>query len=79
MAEQYHNFSSLLHRGLGPSIQVYTTVPFNTGDKVRILEKKEKIDKGKLIFSKELYTIDKKEGCKIKVNETSKKLSQQNF
>jgi hypothetical protein len=34
--------------------QVYTTVPFNTGDKVRILEKKEKIDKGKQNFSKEL-------------------------
>ncbi len=26
--------------------QVYTTVSFNKGDKVRILEKKEKIDKG---------------------------------
>ncbi len=34
-------------------------------DRVRILEKKEKIDKGKQNFSKELYTIDKKEGYKI--------------
>ncbi len=44
--------------------QVYTTVPFNTGDKVRILEKKEKFDKGKQKFSKELYTVDKREGHK---------------
>ncbi len=28
-------------------------------DKVRILEKKEKIDKGKQKISKELYTLDK--------------------
>jgi hypothetical protein len=27
--------------------QVYKTVPFDTGDKVRILEKKENVDKGK--------------------------------
>ena len=27
--------------------QVHKTVPFDTGDKVRILEKKEKIDKRK--------------------------------
>ncbi len=42
--------------------QVYTTVPFNTlaGDKVRILEKEEKFDKGKQKFSKELYTNDKR-------------------
>ncbi len=30
--------------------QVYKTVPFDTGDKVRILEKKEKIDNGKQSF-----------------------------
>ena len=45
--------------------QVYKTVPFDTGDKVRILEKKEKFDKGKQKFSKELYTIDKREGYKL--------------
>jgi hypothetical protein len=33
---------------------VYTTVPFNTGDKVRILEQKEKFDKGEKKFSKEV-------------------------
>ena len=54
--------------------QVYKTVPFDTGDKVRILEQKEKFDKGKQKFSKEVYTIDKKEGYKIKVNGTSRKL-----
>jgi hypothetical protein len=54
--------------------QVYKTVPFNSGDKVRILEQKEKFDKGKQKFSKELYTIDKKEGYKIIVNGTSRKL-----
>jgi hypothetical protein len=31
--------------------QVYKTVPFNSGDQVRILKKKEKIDKGKQKFS----------------------------
>ncbi len=45
--------------------QVYTTVPFNTGDKVRKLEQKEKFDKGKKKFSKEVYTIDKKEGPSV--------------
>jgi hypothetical protein len=53
---------------------VWKTVPFDTGDKVRILEEKENFDKGKQRFSKELYTIDKKEGYKIIVNGTSRKL-----
>jgi hypothetical protein len=54
--------------------QIYKSVPFSDGDKVRILEKKEKFDKGKQKFSKEVYTIDKKEGYKILVNGTSRKL-----
>jgi hypothetical protein len=54
--------------------QVYKTVPFDTGDKVRILEQKEKFDKGKKKFSKEVYTIDKKEGYKMIVTGTSRKL-----
>ena len=54
--------------------QVYKTVPFDDGDKVRILEQKEKFDKGKQKFSKEIYTVDKKEGYKIIVNGTSRKL-----
>ena len=49
-------------------------MPFDDGDKVRILEQKEKFDKGKQKFSKEIYTVDKKEGYKIIVNGTSRKL-----
>ena len=54
--------------------QVYKTVPFDTGDKVRILEKKEKFDKGKQKFSKELYTIDKREGYKLIIKDEKRKL-----
>ncbi len=53
---------------------MYTTLPFNTGDKVRIIEQKEKFDKGKQKFGKEVYTIDKKERYKIIVNGISRKL-----
>ena len=53
---------------------IYKSVPFNDGEKVRILEQKEKFDKGKKKFSKEVYTINKKEGYKILVNGTSRKL-----
>ena len=38
------------------------------------MEKKEKFDKGKQKFSKEIYTIDKKDGYKLIVNGTSRKL-----
>jgi hypothetical protein len=54
--------------------KIYNTVPFKEGDNVRILESKEKFDKGRKKFSKELYTINKKEGYKILVNGTSRKL-----
>ena len=54
--------------------KIYKSVPFSDGDKVRILEKKEKFDKGKQKFSKELYTIDKKEGYKILVKDEKRKL-----
>ena len=54
--------------------QVYKSVPFHDGDKVRILEKKEKFDKGKQKFSKELYTIDKKEGYKLLIKDEKRKL-----
>ena len=54
--------------------QVYKTVPFNSGDQVRILEKKEKFDKGKQKFSKSLYTIDKKEGYKLIIKDEKRKL-----
>jgi hypothetical protein len=54
--------------------QVYKSVPFESGQKVRILEQKEKFDKGKQKFSKDVYTVDKKEGYKIIVNGTNRKL-----
>ena len=54
--------------------RVYQSVPFKDGEKVRIIEQKEKFDKGKKKFSKEIYTINKKEGYKILVNGTSRKL-----
>ena len=43
-------------------------------NQVIIIEKKEKFDKGKKKNSKEVYTIDKKEGYKILVNGTRRKL-----
>ena len=54
--------------------KVYKSVPFDTGDKVRILEKKGKFDKGKKKFSKSVYTIDKREGYKILVKDEKRKL-----
>jgi len=54
--------------------QVYKTVPFDTGDKVRILEEKGKFDKGKQKFSKEVYTIEKKEGYKLIIKDEKRKL-----
>ena len=53
---------------------IYKSVPFNDGEKVRILEEKGKFDKGKQKFSKELYTIDKKEGYKLLVKDEKRKL-----
>jgi hypothetical protein len=44
------------------------------GKKVRVLEQKEKFDKRKQKFRKDIYTVDKKEGYKIIVNGTSRKL-----
>jgi hypothetical protein len=54
--------------------QVYKTVPFDIGDKVRILEEKGKFDKGKQKFSKSLYTIDKREGYKLIIKDEKRKL-----
>ena len=45
--------------------QIYKSVPFDDGDKVRILEKKEKFDKGKQKFSKDVYTIDERKDINI--------------
>ena len=56
--------------------KVYQSVPFNTKDEARILEKKEKCDKGKQKFSKEIYTIDKKDGYKLIVKMRKENWSQ---
>ena len=53
--------------------KVYETVPFNASDQVRILEDKGGFAKGKNKFSKETYTVDKKDGYKIKLNDTTRK------
>ncbi len=53
--------------------RVYKLVPFDTGDKVRILEKKEKI-KGKQKLSKSLHTIDKREGYLLIIKDEKRKL-----
>ena len=45
--------------------KVYQSVPLDTGDEARILEKKEKFDQEEQKFSKEIYTIDKKDGYKL--------------
>ena len=41
---------------------------------MRILEDKGKFDKGKKTFSKEIYKVNKKQGYKILVDGTSRKL-----
>jgi hypothetical protein len=43
---------------------VYKSVPYDDGDKARILEEKEKFDKGKK-KKINIYTIDKKEAYKL--------------
>ncbi len=54
--------------------QIYKLVPFDTEDKVRILEKKENFDKWKQKSSKELYTIDKRERHKLIIKDEKRKL-----
>jgi hypothetical protein len=47
---------------------IYKSVPFDSGQKVRTLEYKGKFEKGKLIFSKEIYTLYKRGECKVLVD-----------
>ena len=53
---------------------IYKSIPFKENDKVRVIEGKGKFDKGKQKFSKDIYTIDKKEGYKIILKDTKRKL-----
>jgi predicted DNA-binding antitoxin AbrB/MazE fold protein len=48
--------------------KLYQSVPFKDGEKVEILEKKRKNDKGKQKCRKEIYTMDKKEVYKLLFN-----------
>ena len=75
--EEYKNHDNQLARHLADTVHnhnIYKSVPFKDDDKVRILEDKGKFDKGKKTFSKDVYTVNKKEGYKILVNGTSRKL-----
>jgi hypothetical protein len=53
---------------------IYKSVPFKENGKVRVIEEKGKFEKGKQKFSKDIYTIDKKEGYKIILKDTRRKL-----
>ena len=53
---------------------IYQSLPLKSGDNVRILEEKRKFDNGKNTFSKDVNTMIKKEGNKILVNGTTRKL-----
>ena len=52
---------------------IYKTIPFNPSDKVRILEDKGEFAKGKNKFSKEVHSVEGKEGYKIKLSDTTRK------
>ena len=75
--EVYENHDNQLARHLTDMVHnhnVYKSVPFKSDDKVRILEDKGKFEKGKKTFSKDVYTVNKKQGYKILVDGTSRKL-----
>ena len=65
-----HHLKDMIHNE-----QVYKTVPFKSGENVRILEEKEMFGKGKNKFSNETYKISDKTGYKISVkNDDDNKL-----
>ena len=66
-----HHLKDMIHNE-----QVYKTVPFKSGENVRILEEKDnKFSKGKNKFSNETYKISDKTGYKISVkNDDDNKL-----
>jgi hypothetical protein len=68
-----HHLKDMIHNE-----QVYKTVPFKSGENVRILEEKDnKFSKGKNKFSNETYKISDKIGYKISVkNDDNNKLQQ---
>jgi hypothetical protein len=75
--EVFKNQDDQLARHLNDMVHnhsIYKSVPFKSDDKVRILEERAKFEKGKKIFSKDVYTVNKKQGYKILLDGTSRKL-----
>jgi len=75
--EVFNNHDNQLSRHLSDTVHnhnIYKSVPFKENDKVRVIEEKGKFDKGKQKFSKDIYTIDKKEGYKLILNDSKRKL-----
>jgi len=75
--EVFKNQDDQLARHLNDMVHnhsIYKTVPFKSDDKVRILEERAKFEKGKKTFSKDVYTVNKKQGYKILLDGTSRKL-----
>ena len=65
-----HHLKDMIHNQ-----QVYKTVPFKSGENVRILEEKDTFGKGANKFSNETYKISDKTGYKISVtNDDDNKL-----
>jgi hypothetical protein len=65
-----HHLKDMIHNE-----QVYKTVPFKSGENVRILEEKDTFGKGANKFSNETYKISDKTGYKISVtNDDDNKL-----
>ena len=65
-----HHLKDMIHNQ-----QVYKTVPFKSGENVRILEEKDTFGKGTNKFSNETYKISDKTGYKISVtNDDDNKL-----
>ena len=61
-----HHLNDAIHNE-----NIYKTVPFKSGEQVRVLEDKDTFSKGKNKFSHGLYTVDSNEGYKIKVKDTT--------
>ena len=65
-----HHLNDIIHNE-----QVYKTVPFKSGETVRILEEKDTFSKGKNKFSNDTYKVSDKIGYKIAVkNDDDNKL-----
>ena len=74
--QEFKDNDNQIARYLNDSVHnqhIYKTIPFNPSDKVRILEDKGEFAKGKNKFSKEVHSVEGKEGYKIKLNDSTRK------